>query len=421
MVRENCGNSSLARTQTISKKGKLHMKQNRVNAKNAYMAILLLGIVSLLGDVVYEGSRGLVPAYLAFLGASAFVIAFVGRLGEFLGYALRLVSGILADTTRAYWLFIFLGYGLIAAIPLLGFVGGWEIAIVLVLIERLGKAIRSPSRDAVLSIVSKDVGTGKAFGIHELMDQIGAILGPLIVAALMFYSSNNYRETFSFLIFPFIALLMFLAYTYKKIGQKGISDEPARTYAEKGHVEKPFYIYTFAVMLNTVGLIPYELILYKASTILQPANLWLVPLIYTLIQGVDAPTALLSGYSYDKFGIKVLIVPFILSIIPPLFTTANSDLTMLLVAAVFFGLVLGMQESIYRAAVSELTPITSRGKAYGIFNTAYGFGFLISGAVYGLLTEQKTPFPVIVFYTFLTQIAATALLLSIRSKLKKKE
>jgi hypothetical protein len=85
------------------------MGHSLVNTKNAYVAILLLGIVSLLGDVVYEGSRGIVTPYLEFLGASAFAIAFFGRFGEFLGYFLRLVSGRLADTTRAYWIFIFLG------------------------------------------------------------------------------------------------------------------------------------------------------------------------------------------------------------------------------------------------------------------------------------------------------------------------
>jgi len=121
------------------------------------MAILLMGIVSLLGDVVYEGSRGLVPDYLAFLGASAFIIVFVGRFGEFLGYALRLVSGVLADTTRAYWAFIFLGYGLIASIPLLGFTNLWWIALILVVLERIGKAVRAPARDAVLSIISTEM------------------------------------------------------------------------------------------------------------------------------------------------------------------------------------------------------------------------------------------------------------------------
>ncbi|MBS7617406.1 MFS transporter [Candidatus Bathyarchaeota archaeon] len=355
--------------------------------KNIYVSILLLGIVSLMGDIVYEGSRGLIPGYLKFLGATAFIVGLISGLGEFLGYAVRLLSGFLADTTRAYWVFMFLGYGLIVSIPLLGFTNGWEIAAILVLLERLGKACRSPSRDTILSIVSGGVGAGKAFGIHEFLDQVGAVMGPLIVATLMLYSSNNYRWTFNFLIIPFTMLLTALVFTYWKIGSR-IAVEP-KTAIVKGRIlGRLFYIYTLAVVLNTIGLVPASLILYKVSMILQPEQQqWMVPLIYLLIQGIDAPAALLSGYLYDKFGIKILVLPFILSVFPPLFTMVNSDLTALIVASVFFGIVLGVQESTYRAAVSEFTPLSSRGTAYGVFNATYGFGFLISGGIYGLIID----------------------------------
>jgi len=392
----------------------MHLESN--GAKGVYAAILLLGVVSLLGDVVYEGSRGIVPGYLAFLGASAFIIVFAGRLGEFLGYALRLVSGVLADTTRAYWAFIFLGYGLIVAIPLLGFTNLWWIAIILVLLERIGKAVRAPARDAVLSIVSRGVGAGKAFGIHELLDQVGAILGPLSVAALMFYSGNNYSQTLSLLLAPFLLLMAFLAFTYWKIGSAKLARLEK---AEKGgnrKLGKAFYVYTSAVVLNTVGLVPYELILLKASVILKPLKKqWMVPLIYMLIQGVDAPTALLAGYSYDRYKIRVLTLPFILSVFPALFALADANLAAVIAAAVFFGLVLGMQESIYRAAVSDFVSLTSRGTAYGIFNTAYGVGILAGGFVYGLIAAINPPYLTVVLYVLATQAAAVALLLKAHS------
>lgn len=390
------------------------------NRRNIYVAILLLGIISLLGDIVYEGSRGIIPSYLEFLGATAVIVGLVGGLGDFLGYSVRLLSGFLADTTRAYWFFIFLGYGLIIAIPFLGIPLGLEIAIILVLLERFGKAFRSPSRDTVLSVISKDVGAGKAFGIHELLDQIGAIIGPAIVATLMF-ATSNYQFTFSFLFIPFLLLLVALVYTYKKVGTKTIVTEPQMMEEKKERLAKPFYIYTLAVFLNTLGLITFSLILYKAAAILPQSQAWMVPVIYLLIQGIDAPVALIGGYAYDKYGLGILIVPFVLSIFPPLLTLAAVELSMIVIAAAVFGLVLGMQESIYRAAVSELTSITSRGTAYGIFNTAYGFGFLISGAIYGILIEQETPITVAILYVLVTQVIATASLLSIRSELKKQK
>jgi MFS family permease len=405
----------------MGKVNRMKREANAGNRRNAYFSILLLGIVSLMGDFVYEGSRGLVPSYLGFLGATAVVVGLVGGVGDFLGYSLRLVSGFLADTTHAYWLFIFIGYGLIVSIPLLGIPLGLGIAIILVLLERFGKAFRSPSRDTVLSIISKDVGAGKAFGMHELLDQIGAIFGPLTVTFLMLLTNDNYSFTFTFLFIPFIALLAALVYTYKRISSRIIVAAPQKTEGETKKLTKPFQIYTFAVFLNMAGLIPFSLILYKASEILQPTQQWIVPLIYLLIQGVDAPMALISGYAYDKFGIGVLIIPFLLSLFPPLLAIASSELSMIVASAAIFGLVLGTQESIYRAAVSELTPISSRGTAYGIFNTAYGIGLLISGALYGLVIMLKPPFIAIVFYAVITQIIATASLLNIRSKLKKYE
>lgn len=390
------------------------------DAKRAYVAIILLGIVSLLGDVVYEGSRGLVTPYLALLGASAFIIAFAGRFGEFLGYAMRLFSGVLSDKTQAYWVFIFLGYGLIVSIPLLGFTGAWEIAIILIVLERVGKALRAPSRDAVLSIVSRGVGAGKAFGMHELMDQVGAVFGPIIVAGLMLYSNNNYNQTFSFLLLPFLALLAALIYAYTKIG--GVKEAKAyqvskgaqRTWDIKLH--NAFYIYTLSVTLSTIGLIPYELILYSAYTILTPEMQWVIPLLYMVIQLVDAPSAFFSGYAYDKFKIKILILPFIISMIPPILTLAGANMLMLIFAAFFFGLVLGMQESVYRAAVSEYAPPFFRGTAYGIFNTAYGVGMLISGTIYGLMVTLGIPITMVILYVVITQILAIILLLKAHLK-----
>jgi MFS family permease len=383
----------------------------KVNFKDAYISIFLLGIVSLMGDIIYEGARGLVPDYLKFLGVSAFIVGFITGFGEFLGYGVRLISGVLADATKAYWFFIFLGYGLIISIPILGFTNAWKIAVMLVLLERLGKAFRSPSRDAILSIVSKGVGAGKAFGIHEVLDQIGAVAGPIIVAALMFYTSNNYHLTFSFLILPFLMLLTALIYTYKKIKAKTAFELKVSAINKTIKLEKTFYIYTLAVALNTVGLIPASLILYKASIILQPLNQqWVIPLIYLLIQGVDASIALFAGYAYDKFGVKILILPFILSVFPSILAMINSDLKMLMVAAVFFGIVLGMQESIYRAAVVNFASISNRGKAYGIFNTAYGVGFVLSGTIYGAMIDLKASLILIMFFAVLTQVLAIAAL-----------
>lgn len=380
---------------------------SKISKKTAYAAILALGLVSMLGDIVYESGRGIAPDYLMFLGASAFLVGVVSGAGEFLGYGARLISGTLSDKSKAYWVFIFVGYGLILAIPLIGFTYSLEIVIVLLLLERLGKALRSPSRDTVVSIVGKNVGSGKAFGLHEAVDQIGAIIGPLLFAAVLFFTANNYQAAFGILTIPFVLMMIVIACTYKKVGKS--VEEVQNTKQEKAPLSRSFWFYCLAVFLNTLGLIPVALILFSGSSFLQPlGQAWVVPLLYVVVQAVDAPMALVSGHLFDKLGIKLLALPFILSVFPVLFVSFGCLLVV--VACVMFGLVLGMQESIYRAAVCEFAPLGKRGTAYGVFNMVLGFGTLASGVIFGFFLDMGYSAIVLVGFALALQIVAITVL-----------
>ena len=359
----------------------------KITKRTAYLAVLSMGIVSMLGDIAYESGRGIAPDYLRFLGASAFMVGAVSGAGEFIGYTMRLVSGPLADRSRAYWLFIFLGYGLILAVPLMGFTSSVEIVMLLLLLERLGKALRSPSRDAVVSIVSKGMGSGKAFGLHEFIDQIGAVIGPAALGAVMFYTANSYPAAFKSLLIPYVLMMAFLAYTYTRIGRR-VDVEAKSAGSAEGSLTKGFWLYCAAILLNTLGLIPVALILYRGSSILQPSGQqWIVPLLYVIVQLIDAPMALASGILFDRLGVKVLAVPFALSVLPA-FLVTYGGLIGVVSACIVYGVVLGMQESIYRAAIADLVPMSKRGTAYGIFNTALGVGTLAGGVVFGFFIDQ---------------------------------
>jgi len=395
----------------------------KISKRTAYVAILSMGVVSMLGDIVYESGRGIAPDYLRFLGASALLVGMVSGAGEFIGYAARLVSGNLADRSRAYWLFIFLGYGLILAVPLIGFTFSIEVVMALLLLERFGKALRSPSRDTVVSIVSQGVGSGKAFGLHEAIDQIGAIVGPLILGVVMFYTANNYPIAFKILLIPFALMLVAIAYTYRKIG-KGVQVEAKNIKDEGSSLTRGFWIYCIAILLNTLGLVPVALILYSGASILQPlGQQWIVPLLYVIVQGVDAPMALISGYLFDRVGVKLLTLPFILAIFPAFFVSYGG-LVGVIAACITFGFVLGMQESIYRAAICDLVPLNRRGTAYGIFNTALGLGTLASGIIFGFLMENSYSAVVLAGIATLLQVSAIIALRSEKklfSDAKKKE
>jgi MFS family permease len=158
--------------------------------------------------------------------------------------------------------------------------------------------------------------------------------------------------------------------------------------------------------LNTLGLIPVALILYTGSSILQPlGQQWIVPLLYVVVQAVDAPMALVSGHLFDKVGVKLLVLPFILAIFPAFFVSYGG-LFGVVAACITFGFVLGMQESIYRAAICDLVPLCRRSTAYGIFNAALGLGTLASGVIFGFLIDHSYTAEVLMGIATLLQIGA---------------
>ena len=379
---------------------------------------MFMGVVSMLGDIVYESGRGIAPDYLYFLGTSAFLVGLTSGVGELVGYGMRLVSGPIADRSHAYWVFIFLGYSLIISIPLMGFTNSMWLVMAFVIAERLGKALRSPSRDAVVSVVSKDIGSGKAFGLHEFIDQIGAVAGPAFLGLMMIWTMNNFSLSLQSL-FPFYLLMMIVLYlTYRRI--RGTVEEIRRqSSTTEGKLSKGFWMYSGAVLMNTVGLMPIALILYNGAKILESGGqLWLVPFLYVVVQLVDAPMALVSGYIYDKIGIKFLAVPFSISILPIVFSSLVG-LPGVVLACVSYGLVLGMQESIYRAAITDIVPLGKRGSAYGYFNVMLGVGTFVSGATFGYMLDTSISPMLMLSFVVIAQIAAIALILV--TKLKKKE
>ena len=160
-------------------------------APTAWRVVWWFGFVSLAADMVYEGARSVYGPVLAALGASAVVVGLVTGAGEAVALVLRLAFGPLADRTGRYWSLTIIGYGLTAVcVPLLALaprlgVAGLGFAATMILLERLGKAIRSPSKSALLAHVASAVGRGRGFGVHKALDQVGAFAGPLVVSAVV--------------------------------------------------------------------------------------------------------------------------------------------------------------------------------------------------------------------------------------------
>ena len=376
---------------------------------HALKFIILLGVVSLLADMTYEGARSITGPYLAILGANAVVVGFVAGFGEFIGYALRLVSGYLSDKTRRYWAITITGYFInLLAVPLLALAGSWEIAAVLLITERMGKAFRTPARDVMLSHACSEVGQGWGFGLHEAMDQIGAIIGPLIVAAVLFFN-GSYQTSFAILAIPAVLALSVLIvsrFLYPNPHELEIKTPKLETKGFK-HV---YWIYIAAVALIALGFVDFPLIAFhfKNSLIVSDS---LTPVFYAIAMGVDALAALVFGRLFDKIGLSIMIVVAVLSaFFAPLVFLGGFYSALIGIA--LWGIGLGAQESIMRAAIAGMSPVQRRGTAYGVFNTIFGVFWFIGSLTMGILYDISILY--LVIFSMVAQIASVPLFLLIR-------
>ncbi|MCM8801292.1 MAG: MFS transporter [Candidatus Omnitrophica bacterium] len=353
----------------------------KINKNNlALQFIILMGLVSLFGDIVYEGARGITGPYLYLLGAGAGIVGLITGLGEFLGYALRLPFGFIADRRKAYWGLAVLGYSLILAIPLLALAGNWQIAMFLILLERLGKAIRAPARDTLLSSATKRVGRGFGFGIHEAMDQIGAVIGPGLFA-LVFLLKGSYRQGFVLLWIPALLMLVFLLIAKNKVSlPQKLEDD---TKEADRNLPPEFWSYILFIFFAVSGLVSFPLIAYhfKVKGIFSDAY---IPVLYALAMLSDALFALIIGKTYDKIGMRIFIIIPLVTFFIPLLCFSQSQI-LALGGVILWGMVMANHETVMRAGIADLVSVSHRGFAYGIFNTIYGIGWFLASSVMGFL------------------------------------
>lgn len=383
--------------------------QRKRHLSQAMVFLILFGIVSLFSDMTHEGASSIRGAYLSIMGASAGAIGFFSGLGELIGYSMRYLFGKLTDKTRQYWLVTVIGYMLdVMAVPALALVGehGWIWACLLLLIQRMGKAIKKPAKDTIMSFAASQEGEGKSFGIQELLDQIGAFLGPvLLYLVMLFRTDGDVFQTYSFcfavLAIPGAITLILLLFTWRKF------PDPERFEPEpEEHVpfrmKKSFVLYIAGISCFAFGFIDYSLIIMHvsnvyaglASDLAQTSALvteGTLPLLYAGAMLVDAIAAVVFGYLYDKIGVKALMISTLLSSVFAIFVFSAHSVPMLLIGIALWGIGMGAQESILKAVVTSIVPKDSRATGYGIFECSFGVFWFLGSWIMGVLYDLSIP------------------------------
>ncbi|VWC31722.1 MFS transporter [Burkholderia pseudomultivorans] len=383
-------------------------------ARQAMRFVVLIGVLSFFADCTYEGARGILGPFLAQAGATATIIGVVMGLGELLGYGLRLVSGTLADVTRRFWTITIIGYLLqMSVVPMLALTHTWQQASVLVVLERVGKAIRNPPRDVMLSHAAQQVGGyGWVFGLHEAFDQFGAMIGPLVVAAMM-ARGGSYRQAFAVLAIPAVCNLGILILARVTFPGSGVPVAGDANAGRRASFPRRFWIYLIGAGLVAAGFADYPLIAYhftRHGTL--PVN-W-IPAFYAVAMGVSGGASLALGRLFDRYGMRVLIGLTILcaAFAPCAFLADNFELALFGVA--LWGMGIGVHESIIPAAVAPMVPGARRASAFGLFTSIYGVCWFIGSAAIGWLYDRSVASTVI--FCVATQLLAVPFFIGALSK-----
>jgi hypothetical protein len=373
--------------------------------------VLLIGVMSFFADFVYEGARSVTGPYLAVLGASATLVGVIAGLGEMLGYGLRLVSGLVSERTREFWPITIFGYVVqMTAVPLLAMANTWQMAGLLIVLERVGRAIRNPPRDVMLSHAGKEVGLGWTFGLHEALDQLGALSGPLVLAWIL-ARHGGYILGFAVLALPAaitLAILIFARISYPRPEEMEVQVPDIHS----AGLPRTFWIYLVGAALVAAGFADFSLMAYHFQRSQMVPQSW-IPIFYAIAMGVSGLGSLGFGKLFDRSGLWILIPLTILG-------AASTPLAFLghewaaLAGCAIWGLAMGVHESIIPAAVATMVPQRRRPSAYGTFTAAYGICWFLGSVVIGKLYDVSLP--ALVGFSVVAQLASIPIFLSIIGK-----
>lgn len=352
--------------------------------------VITLGLIGLLADIATEGVRSVMGPYMGLLGASAAVVGIVAGLSELLGYSLRLFFGRLVDKTGNYWRPLFVGYGInLIAVPALALAGSWVGATCLIMFERIGRAVRGPARDAMISHAGSDMGRGWAYGVQEALSSAGGMLGPAVIVVVMLLG-GDYRIGFEVLIIPVLIAMVLLAHARKMNPHPRKMEKVVPSMERSAKLPRMFWFYVLAGALIAAGYADFPLMAMHMGAFAELSDGW-VPVMYAIAMASDGLSALAFGRTYDHIGMLPLIA--VIAVVPLYMPLAfSSGLAVIMLGMVLYGVGLGAQESVMRAVVADMTPMERRGTAFGVYNAAFGVSWFLGscamGVLYGISIEM---------------------------------
>ena len=368
--------------------------------KRVLRFVVFVGIVNLFADMTYEGGRGIVGAFLGHLGASGALIGAAAGAGELAGYAVRSVSGAVADRTGRYWIAVWIGYAInMLCVPALALAGSWPVAAGLMIGERLGRGVRKPVMSAMLAEAGRELGGGgRVFGFNQALDQFGATVGPLIVAYAIFH--GGYRSGFAILIIPAVATLAILAIA----GLAGRHVVPPHESQSTAAVKDwpSFRRYAIGGALVAAGFVDFALIAFRFQrdhvVTVAAISIW-----FAVAMGVSAVVAPILGWLFDRFGKPVIAVAIaVASAAAPLAFLGNG--TLATAGAALWGVGIAVEDALLLALIATVIAKRRKAAIFGLYDLVFGVAWFAGSTIAGILLDQSTV--ALAIFSALLQLAA---------------
>lgn len=384
--------------------------RTQLGQSRAFRLVFILSIVSLFSDMTYEGARSVSGPFFASLGASGLVVGFVAGFGELGGFGLRYISGTIADRTGRYWVAAFTGYIInLFSVPALALARAWPAAAALIVGERLGRGIRKPATDAMISYAGSQLGRGWVFGFREAMDQTGATIGPLLVA-LILYLHGGFSRAFAVLAIPAVLALVALTIAQRQFPAPR-ELETAKELSASGQ-RRTFWIYAAAGACLAAGFADFALVSYHLSKAHIVSN-HLIPVLYACAMLVAAACAPVFGRAYDRYGVTVAAVVFgLAALFAPLVFLGSFWIAV--AGILLWGLGMGAQDALLPPLIARLAPPERRATTLGTFDGIYGIAWFAGSAVMGALYDVNVVW--VVVFSMLLQIGLALPILAFASR-----
>jgi MFS family permease len=395
-----------------------HKKEKPSGLRN----VIALGLVSFFTDFSTEMVLGILPLFIVNnLGASRAILGAIEGSAELVSYAFRMISGSLSDKVGKRKIFILAGYGLSTfSKPFFALSTGWLDAFVVRTIDRIGKGLRTAPRDALIADSVSESISGKAFGIHRTIDQLGAIVGP--IAAFSLLQVMDIRGIFLVSLIPGAIAVLILILFVKELAIKRVGSKTATIFSNIGTVmsnNKPFVLLLIISGIFSLGAFNFSFVLLKASELGIDNDV--IPIVYAVINISHTAIGIPAGIVADKIGKeKVLIVGYaVFAISSTLMTTLSENSLYAFVLAAIFGLYMGISETVQRAVVPRYVSSELRGTAFGVYNLVLGTSFFVSNVIFGFLWDNYNLSTAVVYSIVLTSAAITGMSVFIKREAKK--